>query len=73
MGNCNIEINSRLSKAWNTMVRLTRIWKDGRICKFTKMRLAKTPPVFPIGTYACKTCTINAEVEKNIEGFKMFR
>lgn len=70
-GECANEIKRRLSMARAATSKLTKIWKDRRITKRTKLRLVEAL-IFPIATYASETWTIKQAERKRIESFEMW-
>lgn len=69
-GGSEREIRRRIGMAKSALAKLTKVWKDHKITKNTKLRLVRTL-IFPIATYGAEIWTMNAAGRKKIKAFEI--
>ena len=70
-GGCEDEIRRRCAITRSAVERLTKIWKDRRITKTTKVRLMRSL-VFPIFLYGAETWTLRLKERRKIDALEMW-
>lgn len=70
-GSCEEEIKRRCAVTRSAVEKLTKIWKDRRITKNTKVRLMRCL-IFPIFLYGAETWTIHQKCRKKIDALEMW-
>ncbi|KAA5784565.1 hypothetical protein F3H09_31465 [Pseudomonas aeruginosa] len=69
-GGCEDEIRRRCAVTRSSVERLTKIWRDRRITKNTKVRLMRCL-VFPIFLYGAETWTLRMQDRRKIDALEM--
>lgn len=63
------EVNIRIAKATNALVKLKLVWYGRSVLMATQVRLLQTLVLSVL--YAAETRTLNAEIKKRISAFEM--
>ena len=70
-GGCEDEIRRRCAMTRSSVEKLTKIWKDRRITRNTKVRLMRCL-VFPIFLYGAETWTLRKQDRRKIDALEMW-